>query len=79
VLTEVVKQLHWIERLEEHRGVQLLPFGGEQIGVARDYNNGQVWLCWFAYRTSSQPLDAPMAMSVIRTSGVEARRYCTAE
>src|ERR1700687_5405688 len=40
---EVVKQLDWIERLEEHRGVKVLPLGGEQIGVARDDNNGQVW------------------------------------
>ena len=44
VLTEVGKQLDWIEGLEEHRGVKVLPFGGEQIGVARDDNNGQVWL-----------------------------------
>ena len=28
-LTEVVKQLDWIEGLEEHRGVKILPFGGE--------------------------------------------------
>ena len=42
VLTEVGKQLDWIEGLQEHRGVKVLPLGGEQISVARDDHNRQI-------------------------------------